>query len=65
MNEISNFEEEFDWTETVPHVYVQEKWIPTDQVEFLDISEDFQGFDLMTFLYNGKEYQSRITSRPI
>jgi len=41
------------------------EWIPTNKVEFIDISEDFQGFDLMTFMYNGKEMQSRITTRPV
>ena len=40
------------------------EWIATDKVEFVDISEDFQGYDLMTFIYEGKEMQSRITSGP-
>jgi hypothetical protein len=39
--------------------------IATDKVEFVDISEDLQGYDLMTFIYEGKEMQSRITSRPV
>lgn len=51
--------------ETVPCVHVGDgEWIPTDKVEFKDISEDFQGYDLMTFVYEGKEMQSRITNRP-
>jgi len=52
--------------ETVPCVHIGDgEWIATDKVEFVDISEDFQGYDLMTFLYEGKEMQSRITSRPV
>lgn len=54
------------FVETAPCVHVGEgKWIPADKVEFVDISEDFQGYDLMTFIYEGKEMQSRITTRPI
>jgi len=52
--------------ETVPCVHIGGgEWIPADKVEFIDISEDFQGYDLMTFIYKGKEIQSRITTRPI
>lgn len=51
--------------ETVPCVHVGDgEWIPTDNVKFIDISEDLQGYDLMTFVYKGKEMQSRITNRP-
>lgn len=54
------------FVQTTPCVHVGNgEWIPTDKVEFLDISEDFQGYDLMTFIYEGKEMQSRITSKPI
>lgn len=53
------------FVETVPCVHVGDgEWVPTDKVKFIDISEDFQGYDLMTFIYEGKEMQSRITSRP-
>jgi hypothetical protein len=53
------------FVETVPCVHVGEgEWVPTDKVEFVDISEDFQGYDIMTFIYEGKEIQSRIISRP-
>lgn len=56
---------EASFIETVPCVHVGDgEWVPTDKVEFRDISEDFQGYDLMTFIYEGKEMQSRITSRP-
>lgn len=57
--------EELLIVETVPCVHVGDgEWVPGDKVEFIDISEDFQGYDLMTFIYEGKEMQSRITSRP-
>jgi hypothetical protein len=46
------------------HVNVKGEWIPASQVEFIDISEDFQGYDLMTFRYDGEVRQSRITTRP-
>jgi len=53
------------FVETVPCVHVGEgEWVPTDKVEFVDICEDFCGYDLMTFIYKGKQMQSRITSRP-
>lgn len=45
------------------HVNVDGDWIPVDNVEFLDISEDLQGFDEMMFKYNGKTYKSRIQHR--
>jgi hypothetical protein len=57
---------EYYFTETVPCVHIGKgEWISTDKVEFVDISEDFQGFDLMTFIYEGKQIQSRITSKPV
>jgi hypothetical protein len=59
-----NKEKEFEEFKIVPHVHAQGEWIPMDHVEFVDISEDLQGYDLMTFVYEGKEYQSRIISKP-
>lgn len=54
------------FVETVPCVHVGNgEWIPTEKVKFVDISEDFQGYDLMTFIYNGKEMSSRIASYPL
>ena len=47
----------------VSYVAVQGEWIPLDSVEFLDISEDFQGYDLITFNYQGKEYSSRVIQK--
>lgn len=47
------------------HVLVDDgEWVPVDLTEFIDISEDFQGYDVMTFKYKGKEYKSRIQNRP-
>jgi hypothetical protein len=62
---MNNMKEDY-FFETAPCVHVGDgEWIPTDKVEFVDISEDIQGYDLMTFIYEGKEMQSRITTRPI
>ena len=48
-----------------PHVNVKGEWICADLVKFLDVEEDMQGYDLVTFEYDGKQYQSYITLRPI
>lgn len=53
-----------DEYEIEAHVNVKGEWIPVSQVEFIDISEDLQGYDLMTFRYDGEVRQSRITTRP-
>lgn len=49
---------------TCPHVCIKGEWIPSESVEFVDISEDFQGYDIMTFKHEGKEYKSKIQIRP-
>ena len=49
--------------EPVAHVAVKGEWIPLDSVEFLDISEDLQGYDIVTFMYEGEERQSRVTRK--
>ena len=41
-------------------VIVKGDRIPTEQVEFLNIEEDFDGADLMTFNYDGEQYKSRV-----
>ena len=41
-------------------VVVDGKHIPVDEVHFLDIAEDFLGHDVMTFIYNGKQYTSNV-----
>ena len=53
------------YEEKVPHVLVGEDWVPTDEVEFLDIEEDIQGYDVMTFLYKGEEIKSRVVLKYI
>lgn len=35
-------------------------WVSVDDVEFIDISEDFQGYDMMTFKFKNETFQSRI-----
>jgi hypothetical protein len=50
--------------EIVSHVNVKGEWIPLDSVEFVDISEDMQGYDLVTFIYEGEQRQSRVVTRP-
>lgn len=37
--------------------------VPVDCVEFLNIEEDFQGRDLMTFNYKGEKRQSYVFSK--
>lgn len=57
--------EDFDYCGTVSCVHIGNgEWVPVDKVVFVDISEDFQGYDIMTFIYEGKEMQSRIINKP-
>lgn len=42
------------------HVLVEGEWIPVSLTTFLNISEDFQGRDVMTFEYAGKVYESLV-----
>ena len=51
--------------ELVPHVSVKGEWLPLNSVSFIDISEDIQGYDIATFVYEGEEKQSRISLRPL
>jgi hypothetical protein len=46
--------------EKVPHVMVEQVWIPVDETEFIGISEDLFGQDLYEFEYNGKVYTSHV-----
>ena len=41
-------------------VIVKGDRIPTDEVEFLNIEEDWEGADVMTFNYNGETFKSRV-----
>jgi hypothetical protein len=45
------------------HVMVEGEWIPVSKTEFLNIAEDIQGRDVMTFEYAGKTYESYVTMR--
>lgn len=51
--------------DTEAHVLVKGEWISVSRVEFEDISEDPQGYDIMTFTYEGETYRSRITQMPV
>lgn len=53
-----------DYVETVPAVYIDGEWIPTTETEFVDIAEDLQGYDVMTFNYKGKQSSSRVRMIP-
>jgi hypothetical protein len=48
----------------VPHVCVKGEWIDLRKTEFLDVSEDFQGFDLYSFSYMGNVFQSKVILKP-
>jgi hypothetical protein len=39
---------------------VEGEWIPVSVTEFLNISEDIHGRDVMTFTYGGKVYESLV-----
>ncbi len=41
------------------------EFIPMREVEFINTEEDEQGYDVVTFKYNGEELKSRITAIPI
>ena len=56
--------EDYPTSYVCSYVCVDGEWIPVDETEFLDIEEDFQGYDLMTFKWKDKEYRSRVLSRP-
>jgi hypothetical protein len=44
-------------------VMVNSNWIPMDEVEFVNIEEDIQGRDLVTFEFDGQVHQSYVFSR--
>lgn len=44
-------------------VIVDGERVLTDDVEFVDISEDVFGRDVMTFIYKGKQYTSNVFAR--
>jgi len=51
--------------EEISCVIVNGQEIPVDNIEFLDISEDITGRDLMTFMYNGEKRQSYVVKKYI
>jgi hypothetical protein len=51
--------------EEISCVIVDGEKIPVDNVEFLDISEDIYGRDLITFMYNGERKQSLVVKKYI
>lgn len=51
--------------EEISCVIVNGEHIPVDNVEFLDISEDITGRDLMSFMYNGEKKQSYVFKKYI
>jgi hypothetical protein len=55
---------QLDDYELVSCVNVRGEWIPLDSAEFVDISEDLQGYDIVTFIYEGEQRQSRVTTMP-
>jgi hypothetical protein len=46
--------------EPAAFVLVNGERVNVKDVETLDISEDFHGRDVLTFMYNGKRYESYI-----
>jgi len=46
-----------------PYVMVDGERVLTDDVEFVDISEDVFGRDVMTFIYKGKQHTSNVFIR--
>ena len=51
--------------EEISCVIVNGQEIPVDNIEFLDISEDITGRDLMTFMHNGEKRQSYVVKKYI
>jgi hypothetical protein len=49
---------EEDYGEKKAYYIVEGQWIPADDTEFLNISEDLFGRDVYEFIYKGKAYTS-------
>lgn len=52
-----------DHHEQQTYVSAHGEWVNVKEVEFLDISEDIRGRDLMTFRYKGEEFVSNVVVR--
>jgi len=50
-------------TEPQAFVCVSGDWLPLAWCEFINVEEDIQGRDLVTFEYQGKTYQSFVTMK--
>jgi hypothetical protein len=55
--------EELYEPERVSCVNVSGEWVPLSEVKFIDISEDLEGLDLITFEHEGKKYHSRVIQK--
>lgn len=51
--------------EVISCVIADGKYIPADEVEFIDIEESFEGRDVMTFKYEGKIRKSEVVTKYI
>lgn len=60
--EIPNYR--IDTPEMVSHVSVKGEWIPLSSVQFLNIEEDMQGKDVITFGYKDAIWKSHVVFRP-
>jgi hypothetical protein len=53
-----------DYFEDKQHYYIVEgEQIPASETTFIDISEDYLGYDVYEFEYKGKVYSSRCIFR--
>ena len=57
------YEDEWDNYEPSGHVIVDGDYVPVEDVEVLDIEEDMQGRDLLTFNFAGDRHQSYIVMK--
>jgi hypothetical protein len=46
-----------------PHVNLKGEWLRISDVEFIDISEDLFGEDVVSYRYKGEIYTSKVTMR--
>jgi hypothetical protein len=75
MNKVSKIYKETintehdDWRietqDMVPHISYKGEFIPMRNVVFLNIEEDIQGKDLVTYEYNKEIKQSHVVFRPL
>jgi hypothetical protein len=46
-------------------VCVRGEWIPSSKVRFIDISEGFDGRDVMTFEFEGEQFESHVIVKEV